>query len=161
MLRLRLSYVVAVLGLAGGVALARAPLKSPPKLLYAAAAGSANAADAAPLRDGSIASKGALSGDNPRGVEDVRFDLSLLPPEEAPPQPAPPPDPSLGLKQYSFLGSARSGASARAIFEGPAGVVSLSEGGELAGFALKSFDARSARFEQGGLAVELSLGVKN
>lgn len=95
---------------------------------------------------------------------DMRFDLSVLPLEEIPPPPAPPtppPDPAAGLKKYVFVGSAKSGDRSRAMFSGPGGVMLLSEGMSLEGYVLKSFDAASARFEQGGNSFSMGLGVRN
>ena len=79
-----------------------------------------------------------------------RFDLSRLPepmaPEPVAVAPPPPPDPAAGLKQYRFIGLARSDNRAAGVFERGGAASVIARGANLEGFTLQDVSGDGARF---------------
>jgi hypothetical protein len=79
-----------------------------------------------------------------------RFDLSLLPEPKAPEPvaiaPPPPPDPAASLKQYKFIGLARSDSRAAGVFERGGLSSVVAHGASLEGFTLMDITENGAHF---------------
>lgn len=90
------------------------------------------------------------------------FDQSALPARKIPEpvaSPAPPPDPTLGLRRYRFIGLAVSDARAAGVFEREGTTIVLAPGGQLEGFTLKVVDELGAVFSNGDIN-ELRLSLE-
>lgn len=87
-----------------------------------------------------------------------RFDLSNV---TLPPPPAEPPvDPAAGLRQFSYLGGARSGDRLRALFERNGVVHSVQLGEVLEEFILIDITFSKAVFRKNALDVELPIDAR-
>lgn len=87
-----------------------------------------------------------------------RFDLSKIP--LPPPPTEPPADPAAGLRQFSYLGSARSGDQLRALFERNGMVHSVQLGDVLEEFTLIDVTFSKAVFGKDDLDVELPIDAR-
>ena len=90
-----------------------------------------------------------------------RFDLSRLPERKAPEPvavaPSPPPDPAASLKQYRFIGLARSDNRSAGVFERGGAASVIARGASLEGFTLQDVSAEGARFANQDIEAMLPL----